>query len=102
MDNFGAKFVVFIPNLKPMKYLRLIPALLLGAMLTACNTLQKLYEAQEYDQVIQRLAPDICRGDQNAQDINLVAASYHKANQTDHERIQALKATGQPDAWPEI
>ena len=85
-----------------MKYLKLIPALLFGAMLTACNTPQKLYEAQEYDQVIQRLAPDICRGDQNAKHINLVAASYHKANQADHERIQALKATGQPDVWPEI
>jgi hypothetical protein len=86
----------------PMKYLRLIPALLLGATLTACNTTKKLYEAQEYDQVIQRVAPDICDGDMNARHINYVAASYHKANQADHERIQALKATGQPDVWPEI
>lgn len=85
-----------------MKYLKLIPALLFGAMLTACNTTQKLYEAKEYDQVIQRLAPDICHGDRNAKRINLVAASYHKANQADHERIQVLKATGQPDVWPEI
>ena len=85
-----------------MKSLRLIPALLLGAMLTACNTTKKLYEAQEYDQVIQRLAPDICDGDMNASRINMVAASYHKANQADHERIQALKASGQPDVWPEI
>ena len=85
-----------------MKYLRLIPILLLGAMLTACNTTKRLYEAQEYDQVIQRLAPDICAGDKNAKHINMVAASYHKANQADHERIQALKASGQPDAWPEI
>ena len=36
-----------------MKYLKLIPIFLLGAMLTACNTTKKLYEAQEYDQVIQ-------------------------------------------------
>jgi hypothetical protein len=85
-----------------MKYLRLIPFLLLGAMLTACDTTRQLYEAQEYDQVIQRLAPDICHGDQNAKHINMVAASYHKANQADHERIQALKASGQPDVWPEI
>ena len=85
-----------------MKYFRLIPMLLLGAMLTACNSTRQLYEAQEYDQVIQRLAPDICHGDQNAKHINMVAASYHKANQADHERIQALKASGQPDVWPEI
>ena len=85
-----------------MKYLRLIPIMLLGALLTACNTTKKLYEAQEYDQVIQRVAPDICDGDMNAKRINMVAASYHKANQADHERIQALKASGQPDVWPEI
>lgn len=85
-----------------MKYLRLIPALLLGAMLTACNTTKKLYEAQAYDEVIQRVAPKICDGDMNATQINYVAAAYHKANQADHERIQALKATGQPDVWPEI
>jgi len=85
-----------------MKYLRLIPILLLGAMFAACNTPKQLYEAQEYDQVIQRYARDICAGEKNLQRINYVAASYHKANQADHERIQALKATGQPDVWPEI
>ena len=85
-----------------MKYLRLIPVLLLGPMLTACNTTKKLYEAKEYDQVIQRLAPEICHGDRDVERINMVAASYHKANQADHERIQALKASGQPDVWPEI
>ena len=85
-----------------MKYLRLIPALLLVVLMASCNTTQKLYEAQEYDQVIQRFAPKICDGDMNAKRINMVAASYHKANQADHERIQALKATGQPDVWPEI
>ena len=85
-----------------MKYLRLVPALLLAALLASCNTTKKLYEAQEYDQVIQRVAPDICNGDMNASRINMVAASYHKANQADHERIQALKASGQPDVWPEI
>lgn len=85
-----------------MKYLQLIPALLLGVMFTACNTTKKLYEAQEYDEVIQRLAPDICYGDMNSKRINMVAASYHKANQSDHERIQVLKASGQPDVWPEI
>ena len=87
---------------KTMKYLRLIPVMLLGALLASCNTTKKLYEAQKYDEVIQRVAPDICHGDKNAKRINYVAASYHKANQADHERIQALKATGQPDVWPEI
>ena len=94
--------IIVNQNYSIMKYLRLIPFLLLGAMLVACNTTKKLYEAQEYDQVIQRVAPEVCKGKLNENDINMVAASYHKANQADHERIQALKATGQPDVWPEI
>ena len=103
MDNFGAKFVVFYSSKrKIMKHLRLIPVLLLGAMLAACNTTKKLYEAQEYDQVIQRVAPEVCKGKLNENDIKMAADSYHKANQADHERIQALKASGQPDVWPEI
>ena len=30
------------------------------------------------------------------------AIAYHQANQADHERILALKASGQPDIWPEV
>lgn len=85
-----------------MKYLRLIPILLLGAMFTSCNTNEKLYYAKEYDKVIQRLAPEICKGNKNPKRINLVAASYNNANRFDYERIQGLKASGQPDVWPEI
>ena len=85
-----------------MKYLRLIPALLLVALMASCNTTKKLYEAQEYDQVIQRLAPDAVQGRISDKEMNMLAASYHQANQADHERIQALKASGQPNVWPEI
>ena len=88
-----------------MRYLRLIPTLLLGVLLTACNAtkkFEKLYYEKEYDEVIQNLAPGICKGDKDPKRINLVAASYHNANQADHERIQSLKASGQPDVWPEV
>ena len=69
---------------------------------TSCNTTKKLYEAKEYDQVIMRNAPKICAGHINAKQVALTAASYHEANQADHERIQALKASGAPDIWPEV
>ncbi len=69
---------------------------------TSCNTAKKLYEAKEYDQVIMRNAPKICAGHINAKQVALTAASYHEANQADHERIQALKASGVPDIWPEV
>ncbi len=85
-----------------MRYLQLISAMLLALLLASCNTTQKLYEAQEYDQVILRLAPLAKNNRINDRDMNTLAASYHKANQADHNRIQALKATGQPEVWPEI
>ena len=69
---------------------------------TSCNTSQKLFEAQEYDRVIMKEAPKVCAGRANAKKIGLLAASYHRANQADHERIQALKASGQPDVWQEV
>lgn len=50
-------------------------ALLASVLATSCNTNKRLYET---------------------------GMAYHQANQNDHERIQALKSTGQPDVWPEI
>ena len=81
----------------------LLPLTLMAVVLaSSCNTTRKLYEAQQYDQVIQREAPKVCAGQTNPNKIGLIAASYHRANQADHERIQALKASGQPEVWPEI
>jgi hypothetical protein len=84
-----------------MKYLTLSSMLLIPIMF-ACNTPKKLYEEKAYDQVIQKLAPDICEGRIKAKNVNLVANAYHKANQADHERIQSLRASGKPEIWPEV
>jgi hypothetical protein len=85
-----------------MKKILLPLSLMVVVLATSCNTTRKLYEAQQYDQVIQREAPKVCEGRINPNMIGLIAASYHRANQADHERIQALKASGQPEVWPEI
>jgi len=85
-----------------MKHFIVPIALVAVALATSCNTSKKLYEAKEYDQVIQRNAPKICSGRINRNAVDYVAASYHEANQADHERIQELKASGKPDIWPEV
>ncbi len=85
-----------------MKYTKLLPFLALCLSLTACTSYEKLYEAGSYDQVVQKLSPRICSGHIRLNQVNLVASSFHKANQIDHERIQTLKASGKPEAWPEI
>lgn len=85
-----------------MKKLTLPAILMISAMITSCNTTKKLYEAKEYDQIIMKEAPKVCSGRIQPKKIDFIAASYHEANQADHERIQALKATGKPEVWPEI
>ena len=85
-----------------MKKIILPLALLATLFVCSCNTTKKLYKAQEYDQVIMRNAERICSGRLNNNLLTMVVESYHRANQADHERIQALKATGKPEVWPEI
>lgn len=81
----------------------LVPIALMACLLAAsCNTNKKLYEAKEYDKVILRNVPKICSGRISHSTLDYVAASYHQANQADHERIQALKASGNPEIWPEV
>lgn len=50
-------------------------ALVITVLVTSCNTTKRLYET---------------------------GMAYHQANQADHDRIQELKASGQPDIWPEV
>ncbi|MBZ0242981.1 MAG: hypothetical protein K8F24_07190, partial [Bacteroidales bacterium] len=42
------------------------------------------------------------QGSESAKFINSFAASYHAANQQDHDSIIALKASGKPDIWSAV
>lgn len=54
----------------------IVPITLLSCLLaTSCSTNRRLYNT---------------------------GMAYHQANQADHERILELKASGEPDVWPEI
>ncbi|MBQ3710493.1 MAG: hypothetical protein II887_07305 [Bacteroidales bacterium] len=54
----------------------IVPIALLACFLaTSCNTNKRLYNT---------------------------GVAYHQANQADHERIQQLKSSGNPDIWPEV
>lgn len=58
-----------------MKYFHFLIALSVCILATSCSTNKRLYKT---------------------------GMAYHQANQADHERIQALKATGDPDIWFEV
>ncbi len=85
-----------------MKKYALLAAVTAVLSFSACNTAQKMYDAGDYDGVIQKLAARAESGRLNNKNFNILANSYHNANQSDHERIMQLKASGQPDVWPEV
>lgn len=57
---------------------------------------------RELDKTIDKLIPKAKKNKLNEKQIALLAESYHKANQSDHQRIMELKQSGQPDIWIEI
>ena len=70
--------------------------------LVSCNTTQKLYESNNYDEVIDHLSNAARNGSLDAKQMDILTKSYHQANEQDHERIVALKKSGEPDIWVEI
>lgn len=84
-----------------MKTLKL---LIIGLLLSliSCNTTEKLYESKNYNQVINKLAQKAKNNNISEQQVDLLAKSYHQANEDDHERIMELKKSGQPAIWVEI
>lgn len=68
----------------------------------SCSTTKKLYETGDYDGVVEKLGQKAANGKLNAEQIEVLANSYHGANEKDYDRIMDLKMTGQPNIWPEI
>ena len=85
-----------------MKNILPIAAFAVFMSMTACQTTQKMYDNGDYDEVIQRLAPQATVGHLSNKKFNLLANSYHAANEADHECIMQLKTSGQPDVWSEV
>lgn len=71
-------------------------------MTAACSSPKKLFESGHYNEAMklasERLEKKCC----SASDLHFLNQSYHAANQIDYDRIIALKASGQPDIWPEV
>lgn len=84
--------------------MKTLKPLIIGLLLSliSCNTTEKLYESKNYDQVIDKLVPKAKNNNITEQQVDLLAKSYHQANEDDHERIIELKKSGQPDIWIEI
>lgn len=71
-------------------------------MATACSTPKKMFETGQYQQALETAAARIEKKCCQTDDLHFLNQSYHAANQVDYDKIIALKASGQPDIWPEV
>ncbi|MDD4372449.1 MAG: hypothetical protein PHG67_00885 [Bacteroidales bacterium] len=67
-----------------------------------CSSPQKLIDQKQYDQAFALLINKAHKGRISASQITQLKQVYHQSNQTDHEAVSALKASGSPDIWPEV
>jgi hypothetical protein len=67
-------------------------------MLISCKSTDKLIQNKQYDEEIEQLVEKLTTKKPNEKTIQSLTNFYHSANQMDHERIQSLKASGQPEA----
>ena len=85
-----------------MKYVYLAFSALLCILICSCSSTKKLYEMQSYDELIIKESSKFCKGHGKSRNIVYLGNSYHRANQNDHDRIIALRASGEANIWPEI
>ncbi len=81
-----------------MKTLKLI----IFALLITVGFCSNAQDTKELDQTIDKLIPKAKKNKLNEKQLNLLAISYHEANEIDHKRIMKLKESGQPEIWIEI
>lgn len=71
-------------------------------LLAACSSPQQLIKNENYDLAVEKLSRKMRSGKVKDKDVASLKVAYHAANQTDHDRIQWLKASGKSDVWTEI
>lgn len=67
-----------------------------------CSSPQKLIDQKQYDQAFVMLINKARNGRLSATQIMQLKQVYHQTNQSDHEAVSALKASGSPDIWPKV
>ncbi len=80
----------------------LITSVLLMIGSFSCQTPEKLIKKQQYDFALLKLAEKCSKPNPKPEDIHQFQDIYDAENQADHEIIQEMKASGEPDVWFEI
>ena len=81
-----------------MKTLKLI----IFTLLISAGICSNAQDTKELDHTIDKLIPKAKKNKLNENQLNILAISYHEANEIDHKKIMKLKESGQPEIWIEI
>ncbi|PKP49937.1 MAG: hypothetical protein CVT92_14815 [Bacteroidetes bacterium HGW-Bacteroidetes-1] len=84
-----------------MKKIFLLTVFMLVAIIS-CNTPSRLIKNERYDEAIEKTAAKLRSGKVKSDNIQALKTAYHAANQIDHDRIGFLRASGDPEIWPEV
>jgi hypothetical protein len=68
----------------------------------SCSSPSRLIKNERYDEAIEKVSRKIRGGKIKSVDLALLEQAYHTANQADHDRIRLLRASENPDIWPEV
>ena len=81
---------------------RLIPILLIGALLGACSSSKKYLQRGNYDAAIRLAIKKLRKKPTKEKEILILEKAYIKANNINNERMDFLKLEGNPDMWDEV
>lgn len=80
----------------------LIAICMVVLILTHCQSTDKLIENKLYDRAIEQLVQKVSSGKTDDKTLRSLSEAYHAANQLDHDRIQFLRKSGQPESCIEL
>ncbi|KAF0129274.1 MAG: hypothetical protein FD155_2502 [Bacteroidetes bacterium] len=76
--------------------------LLLFSLFQSCQTPSKMIQHGNYHAACLKLIDKVNTSSPKEKNLRLLEQAFHTANQQDHDRISLLKASGEPDIWPEV
>lgn len=68
----------------------------------SCSSPSRLIKNERYDEAIEKVSRKIRGGKIKAADVTVLEQAYHTANQSDHDHIRLLRASENPEIWPEV
>jgi hypothetical protein len=81
---------------------KLIFILLFFSLLQGCQTPSKMIQHGNYHAACLKLIDKVNTSSPKEKNLRLLEQAFHSANQQDHDRISLLRASGEPDIWPEV